>query len=81
MLNQEKEDALITTDQRKLLPVSYNYITRKPRKAHKKTSQSYWGFGVEALGTTMYFPTGHHKPISKIIDLKIFEDGKEPDKK
>ncbi len=57
--------------ERKHLPVTYSLIYNFKRKIARKGS-AYYGVEVTAYNTTTFYPSGHHKPISKIIDLDVF---------
>ncbi len=53
------------------VPVSYNFIYQFPKKSGKK-GKSFYGVTDETLQTESFFPYGHPKPISKIIDYDAF---------
>jgi hypothetical protein len=63
----------ISQFEKSLLPITYSFIYNFRSKIRRK-NDAYYGLDVEAYKTTSFYPSGHHKPISKIINLKVFEN-------
>jgi|GEM_PF-4204462 hypothetical protein len=54
---------------KKHLPVSYNFLYKfNKRGIVKKKGDAYYGIRVAVLNTSKFYPWGHTKPISKMID-------------
>jgi hypothetical protein len=63
----------ISKFEKQLLPVTYSLMYNFKGKKRKKGS-SYYGIDVLAYNTTTFYPSGHCKPLSKIINLTVFNE-------
>lgn len=71
MSKYDAQHVELAESEKSLLPVTYSLIYNFKRKITRKGS-AYYGIEVTAYNTTTFYPSGHHKPISKIIDLDVF---------
>jgi hypothetical protein len=63
---------------KKNLPVSYNFLYKfNKRGIVKKKGDAYYGIKVTILNTSKFYPWGHTKPISKIVDFTGIKPKKE----
>jgi len=67
-----KEEFVNIDEHKRTLPITYHHLYRLSKK-HIKKDQAYFGLRVNKLNTDSYFPYGHSKPISKIVDLTLFK--------
>jgi hypothetical protein len=72
---REKDKFKIPKHHFKSLPLMYKYLYSFKYLFVKKSNTTY-GIPVDRYNTTSYFPEGHHKPISKIVNLAVFENQK-----
>lgn len=57
------------------LPLIYKYLYRfKYLFVKRKKNNTTHGINVDRYNTTAFFPEGHHKPISKIVDMSVFKN-------
>lgn len=67
------EHVQISKFEKDLLPVTYSFIYNFRNKRRRK-NDAFYGVEVEAYKTDAFYPSGHYKPISKIINLRVFEN-------
>ncbi len=67
------EHVEISKFEKNLLPVTYSFLYNFRNKIRRK-NDSYYGVEVDAYKTNAFYPSGHYKPISKIVNLGVFED-------
>lgn len=68
----------IEKDEEKFVPLNYRYIiNNQVTEEHKHAGDKFVtnrAVRVDYLNSDHYLPQAHHKPISKIIDLSVFDD-------
>jgi len=74
-MNQYNISFRVLDDKTKFqVPVIYNCIYRfDKRKIVKQRGKRYYGVPASMLQTPVFFPWGHHKPISKMVDGSAIE--------
>ncbi len=63
----------ISKFEKKFLPVTYNRLYNFI-SSRKKKGSIYDGLEVLSYNTSTFYPSGHYKPISKIVKLNVFEN-------
>ncbi len=68
----DKEFLPIDLNSQEKFPITYQHIYHFTKKKIKK-DVAFMGVRVEAFNTSSFYTSGHHKPISKIVDIDIFK--------